>query len=380
MIYNKNEKSTVILVKCDSYKPENVNKAINEIFDLAEGGMKFKNSVLIKPNLCLPVNPNSHITTHPEIIRQLVMTLGNNYKITVAETNIGNLNSFRREKVWEKTGLNQVIREFNINKSSLNENISSIKMEVNGVNYTMPISDLIFKNDIINVPKLKTHGLMGLTGCVKNVYGILAGDSKKLFHKRLPNVDNFAEFLCNLYSLAPIKYNIVDAVYCLEGDGPGISGTPRKLGLLIAGDDGFTIDRVLCVLMGIAPSAVPTNYIADFSCDDLSDINVIGEPIEKYIAKDFILPEMTAHRRKMVSKMLSLNKGTIDINHDKCKLCKMCIKNCPNDAIKIEKSKVTISQKDCISCLVCQETCLHGAIRVKTNSIVKEMLHTKLEV
>lgn len=371
-------KSRVILVKCDSYSPRDIRNALNEIFELSDGNaFTYGRNILLKPNLCLPVNPDAHITTHPELLRQLIIAMNDKHNITVAETNIGNLNYFRREKVWEITGVNSVIQEFGIKKDYLNKNISSLSISVNGLNYAVPVSDLIFRNDIINVPKFKTHGLMGLTGCVKNMYGILAGDSKKLFHKIFPDVNDLAKFIRTLYTIVPIKYNIVDSVYCLEGDGPGASGTPKKLGLLIAGNDGFAIDRVLCVLMGIIPSNVPTNLADDYDCDDLSDIEILGEPIEKYIAKDFKLPEMTVQRRRIVSKMMSLNKGTVSVDNEKCKLCKMCLKNCPNSAISVESSKIKISKIDCISCLVCQETCLYGAIQVKTESLIKEMLHKK---
>ena len=46
-----------------------------------------------------------------------------------------------------------------------------------------------------------------------------------------------------MYSVVRPHFNVVDALVCIEGDGPNFPpGKPRPLGLVLAGEDGVAVD------------------------------------------------------------------------------------------------------------------------------------------
>ena len=94
--------------------------------------------------------------------------------------------------------------------------------------YSYYISKEVFDYDhVINVPKLKTHSLMTLTGAIKNMYGIVPGGLKKKLHGELPLSEDFAEIIVDIYKRRIPSLNIMDAVIGIEGDGPGAQGEKR---------------------------------------------------------------------------------------------------------------------------------------------------------
>jgi len=57
---------------------------------------------------------------------------------------------------------------------------------------------------------------------------------------------------------------------------------------------------------------------------------------------------------------------TFLVDPDTCTGCRVCIKNCPTDAIEGEKKKThTIIQDNCIRCGVCRDVCKYGSIVVQ---------------
>ena len=98
---------------------------------------------------------------------------------------------------------------------------------------------------IINLPKLKTHGLTYLTLAVKNIFGCIPGARKAQWHVRTSRQGSeyFARMLLDLHTLINPPLSIVDGIIAMEGKGPGF-GNPRDLGLIIAGTDAVAVDAV----------------------------------------------------------------------------------------------------------------------------------------
>ncbi len=367
----ENTTKEVLLVRCQDYSAKEVHRALTTILEYFEIKEKWeKNKVLLlKPNLCLSVSPEKNITTHPEIIRQLIAILREQYSLEIGESPIGNLDKISMEELKRITGIKKVIDEYGVVYTNLSEKVKKHYLD-DELKMWIPISENICDSILINVPKLKTHSYTLLSGCIKNLYGVLPGNSKKYFHKVYPELTEFSDLLVKIYDFCNPRLNIVDAVGYLEGNGPGIKGTPKKMGLLIAGIDGQAVDKVLCRLMGLEEKVVPT-----ISLGNEEDIYIAGEDIENYVQKAN-LPDSykELNKVKLISKKLQLNKGKVKINEDFCKKCQKCIMQCPQKAISNINKKIIINQKKCVQCFVCAEQCMYGAIDIEDTSLVAEIM------
>jgi ferredoxin len=100
-------------------------------------------------------------------------------------------------------------------------------------------------------------------------------------------------------------------------------------------------DASLCALGGTAPNPV------------ISTIRYFRDEYENHI-KDKRCPAG-------VCKALI----TFNIDEETCTGCRLCSKNCPQDAITGEaKQAHTINQDKCIKCGVCLDVCKFGAVSV----------------
>ncbi len=111
---------------------------------------------------------------------------------------------------------------------------------------------------IVSLPKLKTHHWVGMTAAMKNLYGLLPGTvygwPKNVLHNA-----GIPETVVDLNATAPRHIAIVDAILCMEGDGP-IMGTPKSMGVLAIGRNCTAVDAVCARLIGLDPAKIP--YLA----------------------------------------------------------------------------------------------------------------------
>ncbi len=103
--------------------------------------------------------------------------------------------------------------------------------------------------------KAKTHILTLITGSAKNLFGLVPGLEKPLFHSRFHDPALFAGMIVDLNEMVKPRLHIIDAVTGMEGDGP-TSGNPRKIGVILAGTNAFALDMILCRLMSVDPAEV----------------------------------------------------------------------------------------------------------------------------
>ena len=361
----------VAVVACENYEPNNVYNAIERIFKLLSLEDLFKNeSIILKPNLCLPVDYSLHLTTHPEIVKQtarVLMKLCAIREITVSDTCIGN-DTMRRKLVWEKTGMNQLIEELKIKKNMLDQDIEILPIQIQDLLFNVPISRFALNGCIINLPKLKTHEYMLLSGCVKNLYGLLAGDAKKYFHGAAQNKVTFAKLLQALYKKIPCLLHITDAIVGIEGDGPGMKGVPRKIGVIVAGRNGIAVDHILARLINAPVDSVLTNHLWD---SENIDIEIVGDSFDDFVKRDYKLPEISNRNDRITEHAISAKALQLSVYMAKCIGCNECIRNCPVKAISSINGVPVFEREKCIKCLVCSEVCCRGAIEVKRNAIWK---------
>ncbi|MBU1913309.1 MAG: DUF362 domain-containing protein, partial [Candidatus Omnitrophica bacterium] len=269
---------------------------------------------------------------------------------------------------YEGAGLNALAREEGIELK-----------EAKGIRVVnnIPIATYIFECDkIINLPKMKTHILIGLTGAVKNMYGAVAGLHKSELHKKFPSPEEFTKVLVDTFEIVKPSLVLMDGIVSMDQGGPA-SGRLRNTGILIAGEDSVAIDAVFAGLIGIKPLDILTTKEAHkrkLGEADLENIEISGESIKDNYIKDFEIPGKSG----LVTILGSFAKyigGFIKfgprIAEKICKKCMICKDSCPVSAITINSEKSVIDLKKCIRCMCCYEVCPYKAVELKRNFLAK---------
>lgn len=101
----------------------------------------------------------------------------------------------------------------------------------------------------VNLPKLKAHDQMLVTGAVKNLYGVVVGSRKAMLHMTHGGSHSqFADLLIQLPGLLPAQVSLVDAVEVMHRSGP-VSGERLELGCIAGGRDPVALDTALLGLL-----------------------------------------------------------------------------------------------------------------------------------
>jgi uncharacterized protein (DUF362 family)/Pyruvate/2-oxoacid:ferredoxin oxidoreductase delta subunit len=353
---------TKVFIRKATYAPEVLEPLIHSMLDSrGDGWISRGDRVLVKPNLLMPAAPEQAIVTHPEIVRIVAeYLLAKGAIVQVSDSPpIGNFH-----KIIRQSGYFKLLNDLGVDLKPLKQ---SIQVDIGEPFGAVEISrDSMEADKIINLAKLKSHVHMTLTLGVKNMFGAIVGLRKPEWHLRA-GVDRnqFARLLVQVYQAVRPVFTIVDGITALEGQGPGRSGTPRELGLLIGGADAHAVDKTVCTLLGLDPEALLTVRLADRLGFFDGDVLVDGD---LHIIDDFCFPELSS---------LSLGPDTLGrfmrnhliqkpvVDNGLCKLCGECWKICPAKVIRHNDRSIQFDYDNCIRCYCCLEVCLHGAIKAK---------------
>jgi uncharacterized protein (DUF362 family)/Pyruvate/2-oxoacid:ferredoxin oxidoreductase delta subunit len=363
----------VITVHCSDYAA--VAIAVALLIDRLGGMSAFVRpgqSVLIKPNMLTDARPDEAVTTHPEVVRaviRIVKAAGGVPWVADSPANVADLG-----KVWVATGMEALCREEGIPLVNL-EQAGSETIEEEGICFT--IAKPVLEADlIISVPKVKTHVLTGLTGAVKNMYGVVPGFQKTALHKQYPRAREFGEMLAAVYGRARPVLAIADGVVAMDGDGPS-AGAPYPLGVLAASADPVALDAVLCRMMGMDPASVEHLAVAarrGLGVCDLRRIEIEGDGISVKPSRACRLPKTvpTSLIPKWLVKMIQPFVWHRPSFNERCISCGQCVKACPVNAISLRpKERPELELAKCIACCCCHEICPVHAITMEPSPLFK---------
>ncbi|MEM3556118.1 MAG: DUF362 domain-containing protein [Candidatus Micrarchaeia archaeon] len=367
-------KTKVAVLKCPSYLE--VKKQINNSLRLLGGVKKFfkkGKKVLIKPNISDPLPAEKASNTHPLFVRAVIeITQEAGSEVWVGECSAGGGEGITR-KCLEISGIGDVVRETGVEFRNFQEEPF--------VQQGIPNSKVLEKTDfasalfqadfVVNMPKLKTHGLTFMTGAVKNCFGFIHPAERKYLHKTFSKREQFSQGLVDVYSFIKPHLTIMDAVVAMEGEQGPSFGNPRKLSVIIAGEDGVAVDAVAASIIGYNPLAIPTIKYAEergVGVGNLERVKVVGSRVKR--VTNFKLHPLFDNKYRKIEGFGKSFVMLPEVDKSKCIKCGTCADNCPVSAIKMFPYPV-FDRKKCIMCYCCHELCPTGACKLEIKWVRK---------
>ena len=382
--------SPVVMTPCENYDEATVKASLEAVLapigglDWVREGM----TVGIKANLVSAMKPEECATTHPSLLCALTeMLRSRGARVIIGDSPGGVYTAAFVNHVYSAAGLaacEAAGAELNRDLGVADTHFPEAHV-LKSFTYTAWLDTC---DAVIDFCKLKSHGMMGMSGAAKNLFGVIPGTMKPEYHFRFPDMRDFARMLVDIndYFADKVKLTLVDAVEGMEGNGP-TKGTPRHIGVLLASASPHTADVICARLIGLSEDAVPTLQAArerGLLPDAVTLISTVPDKgAEDFAVSDF---EHVAVRRghlftskgRLVSKVLEkLLDSRPKLRESECVGCAKCANICPAEAIVMENKKAVIHRDKCIRCFCCQEFCPTGAMKVKRTLIARILVKSK---
>jgi len=378
-------KPDVVIVPCGGYSEEEVFPVLEQALaplgglDWVAPGMK----IAVKVNLVSSAKPEQAVTTHPGLVCALVKLLASRgADVVVGDSPGGLYNAAHLNRVYAAAGMKAVEHwGGRLNQDFTEREASFPQGKVcRQFQYTAWLDGA---DAIIDFCKLKTHGMMAMTCGAKNMFGAIPGTVKTECHFRYQDPRDFARMIVDLAEYFKPRLTIVDAVECMEGNGP-TGGTPRHMGAVLAGENPHKVDLVCAGLIGLKREEVPTLEAAlerGLIPPSAGELTVEGDP-GAFAVSDFqLIGTSNSHlfrgdgtsllRRLKGAAMERLLAQRPQLEPSKCVGCGLCRNVCPARAITMAGNRPRIDRKACIRCFCCQEFCPESAMKVRRTAVAR---------
>lgn len=349
-------------------------------------------NILIKPNLLSPATPDRAVTPHPVVFDALIEQLSS----FMVRLSYGDSPAMASPKSAARAaGLSEVADRWAVPLADFARGQEIDLPEGVRLRKTMIANGVLEAAGLVNLCKLKTHALTGMTGAIKNFYGVIVGPRKAQLHVQYPDAFSFAKMLAELNHLVKPRLIVMDAIVAMEGNGPA-NGNPRKVGLILVGTDPVAIDTVGAAIMGFQPkdlAVITASEAAGLGTADTSSIeavliNAAERTIKTFESVNMILPELVVANfdrphvaNSLMTRLTKLGGPLLRrymlnrpaISAALCTRCGQCVTACPIDPkVLSQADPKTIPHyyyDRCIRCYCCQEICPAGAIAVEKSGI-----------
>jgi uncharacterized protein (DUF362 family) len=252
-----------------NFTDKGIQDAVNRAFKLLDYDYPEKvETIVIKANLCYYWDYSTGETTDPRVISAIIDYLrakfGEDVDISVAEADASAMKTRHAFKIlgYKKLCQEKKVKLVNLAEGEITEKQTHVKAKP----ITLPVNQILLESDlVINVPKLKTHSLVGVTCSFKNMFGAISKPRKFSYH---PNLDA---------TIVAIN-KIVKTDICIVDGLITSSKYPKKMGLILAGDDALATDFVAARIAGFNPKSVGHMKLgAEEKVGDVDNINLIED-------------------------------------------------------------------------------------------------------
>lgn len=282
------DKEKVVILRCDTYKSQKICQAVMRGMNLL--GVRPFGRVFVKPNVVFAYHDNSLggvAYTHPEFVAGVLKALSRQDL----------LSQIRRVDIGEKAGIGMPTRmiykwasyyemaqeawrhlRFPLRIFPLEETRRKEVFVGGKVHSFLCLSRWLVDSDyFVSLPKLKLHGLAGVSCAIKLLMGILNDDERALRHDYAIH-DKFVDTLLAVANKPQLI--IVDAVEA--GVGMEMGSKSRQLNIVIMGTNAIAIDLVAGYLYGLRPPEEKIGYLKaaiqrGFKPTSLKEVEVIGD-------------------------------------------------------------------------------------------------------
>ncbi|MFX1323326.1 MAG: DUF362 domain-containing protein [Promethearchaeota archaeon] len=309
-----------------------IDQAVNEMFSYFERYkipiLKSSNEVYIKVN---GIDFKKHTYTSPEVLKAVIKYLQSIKAKTFVMENATQANLTRI--VFEITGYKEICEELGVEIIYLDEEETetfefkgkvSVEEDPHGYNLTtfrLPLTIVkIMENrdkiTYINMPKLKTHSMAGVTLGIKNQWGYPQHADRGKDHNY-----NLHSKLVDVYEMIQPDISIIDGIEgTVHGHYPPTAWEDRlvkQFNILIGGTDTLAVDVVGARIFGLSIDEIPHLKIAyerGLGEGDINKIEVIGKDLREYSEKfDWDLLQIFPENIKIIKgKTLVCREGCLN--------------------------------------------------------------------
>ena len=336
--------------------------------------------VVIKPNVCAPRTSRSGAVTDPELVAALCRLVADcGGRPMVAESPIF---PFPSSVAFRVGGYADFKTRYGFPLVDVDSD-KAVRITIRdaAVLESEVISKKVLEADLlINVPVMKNHVHTRVTLGLKNIKGVVPGRNKHIIH--LKGLD---EGIVDLNTVVKSRLVVVDAIVGMEGMLSPVNGRPKRMNLIVAGDNIVETDAVCCRIMGYDPRSVRHVFLAEQrGLGRMAGMEVVGESVEA-VRSPFAFYDRPRSLTSVAGRLgwsawnwgynqiaKRFGRDILDARQEergewvwdpeRCIRCKMCLEGCPVSALRLESDRIVRDEKACIYCYCCAELCPQAAI------------------
>ena len=374
-------RNRVWLAQCPDYGQsleEKIERAFDalQVWDKIRPGMR----VVLKPNLVMSSKPEQAIITHPAFtaaVGKCVQKAGG--RVIIAESPGGPYTPAAMKAMFRATGYRDMAEACGFTLYTDCKSREVTLPQAKRCRELSVVEPFLDRDYLIDLPKLKTHSMVGFSGAVKNLFGTVPGLQKPELHCRFPEREPFSEMLCDLCHFLGPDLSLMDGIWAMEGNGP-TGGQRRDLHVIAGSESPWALDVAAASLVGLEPEKIVMlreGHERGYGPLDLSELELVGDPMETLLAPDFLKAEASSTDfidrlpkfLRPAAKKLATPYPRID--KKRCVGCGKCAESCPQHTISLRDGKAVIRYQNCIRCFCCHEMCPKHVVQIKRLGLLR---------
>ena len=374
-------RNRVWLAQCPDYGQsleEKIERAFDalQVWDKIRPGMR----VVLKPNLVMSSKPEQAIITHPAFtaaVGKCVQKAGG--RVVIAESPGGPYTPAAMKAMFRATGYRDMAEACGFTLYTDCKSREVTLPQAKRCRELSVVEPFLDRDYLIDLPKLKTHSMVGFSGAVKNLFGTVPGLQKPELHCRFPEREPFSEMLCDLCHFLGPDLSLMDGIWAMEGNGP-TGGQRRDLHVIAGSESPWALDVAAASLVGLEPEKITMlreGHERGYGPLDLSELELVGDPMETLLVPDFLKAQASSTDfidrlpkfLRPAAKKLATPYPRID--KKRCVGCGKCAESCPQHTISLRDGKAVIRYQNCIRCFCCHEMCPKHVVQIKRLGLLR---------